>query len=130
MFDVSLHLCSVTSSIPSIPYHSSGACPYRAPIQAGENLAAELWQSWKCYTVHCIGKGLKHPNAGTACCTVALVPGLGLILVRVTPAWQREALGHWGSPGACQGPVLLLQDLAHTSELECAEMAHSELLCL
>lgn len=63
-------------------------------------------------------------------CCLGSVLGLSLREGYVTPVSQREALGWWGSPGACQEPVLLLQGLAHTSELECAEIAHSELLCL
>lgn len=123
MFDVSLHLCSVPSSIPSLPTTTL------VPVLTW--LPSKLEKTWLLEVLHCPLYWKRAETPKCKHCTLYCCPGSWLgLLMRVTLAWQREALGHWGSPGACQEPVLLLQDLAHTSELECAEMAHSELLCI
>lgn len=116
MFNVSLHLCSVHSSITSLP------TPPLAPVLAG--LPSKLEKTWlqssgKPGSVTQYWEKAETPKSRH--CTLYCCPGShagpqpkeGC----VTPALQREAWGWWGSPGA-------------TSELGCAETAHSELPCL
>lgn len=98
MFNVSLHLCSVHSSITSLP-----TTPL-VPVFAGVSSKLEktwLQSSGKPASVTQYCKRAETPKSRHCtlhCCPCSCAgtqPNGGY----VTPAWHRESLGWWGSPG-------------------------------